>query len=266
MSKEQFFDIGVNLTHPSFVKDLDKVIEEAIELGVNRMCVTGSDLEESISAYQLAFTLSEILISTAGIHPHQAKEFSQNYFSEIKDLLKKDNVKAIGETGLDFYRNFSTEEQQKKSFEMHIETSIELQKPLFLHVRNAHNTFMEMLEPVKEKLPKTVVHCFTGTQEELMDYIEMDFYIGITGWICDERRGAHLKDLINLIPLEKLMIETDAPYLTPRVSQLKNSQRNEPKFLPYVVEEVALNRNETKELLISSMYLNSLRFFDLDGD
>jgi len=266
MPKEQFFDIGVNLTHPSFVKDLDKVIEEAVELGVNRMCVTGSDLEESISAYQLAFTLSEILISTAGIHPHQAKEFSQNYFSEIKDLLKKDNVKAIGETGLDFYRNFSTEEQQKKSFEMHIETSIELQKPLFLHVRNAHNTFMEMLEPVKEKLPKTVVHCFTGTQEELMDYIGMDFYIGITGWICDERRGAHLKDLINLIPLEKLMIETDAPYLTPRVSQLKNSQRNEPKFLPYVVEEVALNRNETKESLISSMYLNSLRFFDLDGD
>ena len=109
MPKEQFFDIGVNLTHPSFVKDLDKVIEEAVEVGVNRMCVTGSDLEESISAYQLAFSLSDILISTAGIHPHQAKEFSQNYFSEIKDLLRKDNVKAIGETGLDFYSNFSSE-------------------------------------------------------------------------------------------------------------------------------------------------------------
>ena len=178
----------------------------------------------------------------------------------------RDSVKAIGETGLDFYRNFSTEEQQKKSFEVHIETSIELQKPLFLHVRNAHRTFMEMLKPVKEKLPKTVIHCFTGTEEELMDYIEMDFYIGITGWICDERRGTHLKDLINLIPLDKLMIETDAPYLTPRVSQLKNSQRNEPKFLPYVAKEVALNSKETKESLISSMYMNSLNFFGLDRD
>tara|TARA_B100000029_G_scaffold377050_1_gene371686 strand:+ start:134 stop:934 length:801 start_codon:yes stop_codon:yes gene_type:complete len=266
MPKEQFFDIGVNLTHPSFVKDLDKVIEEAVEVGVNRMCVTGSDLEESISAYQLAFTLSDILISTAGIHPHQAKEYSQNYFSEIKDLLMKDNVKAIGETGLDFYRNFSTVEQQMKSFEAHIETSIELQKPLFLHVRNAHETFIEMLRPLKEKLPKTVIHCFTGTKEELMEYIEMDFYIGITGWICDERRGFHLKDLIDLIPLDKLMLETDAPYLTPRVPQLKNSQRNEPKFISHVAKEVALNSKETKESLISSIYLNSLRFFDLDRD
>ena len=266
MTKEQFFDIGVNLTHPSFTKDIDKVIEEAVAAGITRMSVTGTDLEESISAYQLAFSLSDILISTAGIHPHQAKEFSQNYFSEIKDLLKKDNVKAIGETGLDFYRNFSTEDQQKKSFEMHIETSIELQKPLFLHVRNAHSTFMEMLKPFKEKLPKTVVHCFTGTKEELMDYIEMDFFIGITGWICDERRGTHLKDLINLIPMDKIMIETDAPYLIPRVSQLKNSQRNEPKFLPHVAKEVTQNSKETKESLISSIYLNSLRFFDLNRD
>jgi len=264
MSKEQFFDIGVNLTHPSFVKDLDTVIEEAVNVGVTRMCVTGSDLEESISAYQLAFSLSDILISTAGIHPHQAKEFSHNYFSEIKDLLKKDNVKAIGETGLDFYRNFSTEEEQKKSFEVHIETSIELQKPLFLHVRDAHKTFIEMLKPVKEKLPATVVHCFTGTKEELIEYIEMGFYIGITGWICDERRGTHLKDLVNLIPLDKIMIETDAPYLIPRVSKLKNSQRNEPKFLPLIANEVVKNSKESKKSIISSILLNSLRFFGLD--
>ena len=125
---------------------------------------------------------------------------------------------------------------------------------------------MEMLKPFKEKLPKTVVHCFTGTKEELMDYIEMDFFIGITGWICDERRGTHLKDLINLIPMDKIMIETDAPYLIPRVSQLKNSQRNEPKFLPHVAKEVMQNSKETKESLISSIYMNSLRFFDLDRD
>jgi len=264
MTKEQFFDIGVNLTHPSFVKDIDKVIEEAIEAGVNRMCITGSDLEESISAYQLAFSLSDILISTAGIHPHQAKEYTPNYFSEIKDLLKKEHVKAIGETGLDFYRNFSSEEQQKKSFEAHIELSIEIQKPLFLHVRDAHKTFMEILKPVKDQLPKTVIHCFTGSGEELREYVEMGFYIGITGWICDERRGTHLKELINHIPLDKMMIETDAPYLIPRIDKLKNSQRNEPKFLPYVAQEIYENSNQSKELIISSMYLNSFDFFGLN--
>ncbi len=263
MTKEQFFDIGVNLTHPSLVNDIDKVIEEAVEAGVNRMCVTGSDLEESISAYQLAFSLSDILISTAGIHPHQAKEFTPNYFSEIKDLLKKEQVKAIGETGLDFYRNFSSEEQQKKSFEAHIELAIEIQKPLFLHVREAHKTFMEILKPVKDHLPKTVVHCFTGSGEELQEYIEMGFYIGITGWICDERRGTHLKGLIDHIPLDKIMIETDAPYLIPRTQKLKNSQRNEPKFLPYVAQEIYKNSNKSKELINSSMYLNSLNFFGL---
>ena len=121
-----------------------------------------------------------------------------------------------------------------------------------------------MLKPVKEKLPATVVHCFTGTKEELIEYIEMGFYIGITGWICDERRGTHLKDLVNLIPLDKIMIETDAPYLIPRVSKLKNSQRNEPKFLPFIANEVVKNSKASKKSIISSILLNSLRFFDLD--
>ncbi len=263
MPEEQFFDIGVNLTHPSFVKNLDKVIEEAIEAGVTRMCVTGSDVDDSISASQLAFSLPDILICTAGIHPHQAKGFSPTSFSEIKDLLKHENVKAIGETGLDFYRNFSTPEQQKKSFEAHIETSIELQLPLFLHEREAHKTLIEMLKPLKKDLPKTVIHCFTGTGEELAEYIDMGFFVGVTGWLCDERRGSHLKDLINLIPLDKIMVETDAPYLIPRVSALKNSQRNEPKFLPHIVKEVVKNRKESKKLIISSMYLNSIEFFNL---
>tara|TARA_Y100001949_G_C15886068_1_gene286010 strand:- start:393 stop:851 length:459 start_codon:yes stop_codon:yes gene_type:complete len=151
-----------------------------------------------------------------------------------------------------------------KSFEAHIETSIELQIPLFLHVRDAHKTLIEMLKPVKEKLPATVVHCFTGNKKELIEYVEMGFYIGITGWICDERRGTHLKDLINLIPQDKIMIETDAPYLIPRVSNLKNSQRNEPKFLPHIANEVIKSSKKSKKSMISSMLLNSLRFFGLN--
>lgn len=264
MSKEHFFDIGVNLTHPSFVKDLDEVIANARKVGVDRMCITGTDLEESISASKVALSLPNKVISTAGIHPHKAKEYSSLYFSEIKDLLKLRNVRALGETGLDFYRNFSTPEDQKKSFEAHIETSIEYQIPLFLHVREAHKTFMEMLKPFKDSLPKTVVHCFTGTKEELFEYIEMGFYIGITGWLCDERRGQNLKELIKHIPLDKIVAETDAPYLIPRNLKLKKIQRNEPKYLPHIVSEISFNRKESKKLVISSIYLNSLDFFNLN--
>ena len=261
MPKELFFDIGANLTHPSFKKDMDEVIQNALKVGVVKMCITGTDLDDSISASQVALSLPETLISTAGIHPHQAKLYSSENFSEIKDLLKLDQVKAIGETGLDFYRNFSPEKKQKKSFEAHIETAIDLQIPLFLHVREAHKTFMEILKPLRDDLPKVVVHCFTGTKEELAEYIEMDFYIGITGWICDERRGNHLKELLPLIPMERLLSETDSPYLIPRNLDQIKTKRNEPKFLPHIVKEISSNLEQDNSIVCSSIYANSFNFF-----
>lgn len=264
MSKEQFFDIGVNLTHPSFDKDLPQVISEALSVGVKKMCITGIDLEDSIKAVELSLSSPETLISTAGIHPHNAKLYSSDYFSEIYSLFDNNQVVAIGETGLDFYRNYSSPKEQKKSFEAHLEAAIDLQIPLFLHVREAHKTFFEMLNPVKDSLPKTVVHCFTGSKKELIQYIEMNFYIGLTGWICDERRGGHLKELVHLIPSKKLLCETDAPYLIPRDLDSPNNGRNEPKYLPHIVNEIASNLNEDRSKVANRIYKNSCEFFDLD--
>ena len=136
--QEQFFDIGANLTHPSFQNDMTNVLSDAKEVGVKRMSVTGSDIEESIKAAELAQKHPNSLISTAGIHPHNAKDYSVSSFSEIIDLLDLQEVKCLGETGLDFYRNYSTPEQQQISFEAHIEAAIENKIPLFLHERESH--------------------------------------------------------------------------------------------------------------------------------
>ena len=194
--QEQFFDIGANLTHKSFKSDIDKVIVDSTENGVKRMSVTGSCLADSILAAEIAEEYSDICVSTAGIHPHNAKEYSPELFSEIKDLLSKDLVKCIGETGLDFNRNFSSPEQQIKSFEAHLELSLDKNLPLFLHERDAHEKFVEITSACISDLPKSVVHCFTGDKDSLMKYLDMGFYIGITGWLCDERRGSHLKELV----------------------------------------------------------------------
>jgi len=261
--QEQFFDIGANLTHPSFGKEMDSVLNNAKDVGVKRMSITGSDLEESIKAAELAKQHPNCLVSTAGIHPHNAKEYSSNSFTEIIDLLKLEEVKCLGETGLDFYRNFSTPEQQQVSFEAHIEAAIDNKIPLFLHEREAHKKFVEVIEPYMKELPESVVHCFTGDKDALLKYIEMGFFIGVTGWLCDERRGKHLESLIPLIPLEKLMIETDSPYLLPRDMGIDNSSRNEPKYLPHIAKRIADLRSESIELVFSAIYMNSLNFFNV---
>ena len=263
--QEQFFDIGANLTHESFQKDLDKVLNESNQAGVKRLSITGSCLEDSIIASEIADQYSQMCVSTAGIHPHNAKEYSPEMFKEIKDLLTKEQVKCIGETGLDFNRNFSSPDDQQKSFEAHLELSIDINKPLFLHERDAHEKFVEIILPYINLIPKGVVHCFTGDEGALLKYIEMGFFIGITGWLCDERRGKHLEELIPLIPLEKLLIETDSPYLLPRDMGLDNSTRNEPKYLKHIAKKVASHRNESEELVLSAIYMNSLDFFDISS-
>ena len=261
--QEQFFDIGANLTHKSFQEDMENVLQESQQNGVKRLSVTGSCLEDSILALEISNRFPDMCVSTAGIHPHNAKEFSRELFTEIKDLLIEDKVKCVGETGLDFNRNYSSPEDQQRSFEAHIELAIDISKPLFLHERDAHEKFIEIINPYLNEMPKSVVHCFTGQKEALLKYIDMNFYIGITGWLCDERRGKHLEELIPLIPLEKLLIETDSPYLLPRDMGLDNSSRNEPQYLKHIAKRVAEYRNESEELDYSAIYMNSHEFFNI---
>lgn len=260
----KLIDIGANLTASAFENDVHQVIGEAFSSGVEQLILTGSDLADSYAAQALASQYPEQLRSTAGIHPHLAKSFNENSIPEIRALLDKPEVVAVGETGLDYNRNYSEPKQQRSSFEAHLKLAAETQKPMFLHQRDAHDDFLTLLKAYRDDLSAVVVHCFTGEENELDDYLALDCHIGITGWICDERRGHHLRDFVAKIPANRLMIETDAPYLLPRDLKPKpKSRRNEPKWLPHICEVVAECRNESATTLAASTTQTAENFFRL---
>ena len=257
-------DIGVNLADKSFDKDRLEVLERAITAGVKKIIVTGSCDDSNIIASELAANNPGFLYSTAGVHPHYASTFNDRSNNIINKLSNERSIVAIGECGLDYYRNISPREIQIKVFRQQLTIAEKSSLPVFLHQRNAHEDFVKILKPHISNLKEVVVHCFTGNAEELHEYIDMGLYIGITGWICDERRGAHLKKIIHAIPDKKILIETDAPYLLPRTINPKpKSQRNEPMYLPEVAKVVAKARNQSLEEISKITTENATRFFDL---
>jgi len=257
-------DIGVNFTNKRFDKDRSDIIQRAKKNKVSGFLVTGTNIEESKKALDLCQQFPNYLNCTAGVHPHDADHVSANYLEEITELARHHQVKAIGECGLDFNRNFSAPEQQLKVFQQQIDLAVVLKLPLFLHQREAFEPWLELLKPALGKVPAMVSHCFTGNKKELERCLAADMYIGITGWLCDERRGQELRDIIKYIPLNRLMIETDAPYLTPKNIRPKpKSSRNEPSYLPYVVQTYAELTGLSSEVIIQQSTINAQKVFDL---
>ncbi|CRM12368.1 Deoxyribonuclease TatD [Pseudomonas sp. 37 R 15] len=263
----QLIDIGVNLTNPSFDERHSAVLERAYAAGVQQLVLTGTSVEGSEQAMALCTSLDgsgQRLFSTAGIHPHSASTWSSDSAQRLRDLLNQARVRAVGECGLDFNRDFSPRPQQEKVLEEHLALAVELKLPVFLHERDANQRLLEILKDYRDHVPAAVVHCFTGEQQALFSYLDLDLHIGITGWICDERRGTHLHPLVREIPRGRLMLESDAPYLLPRTLRPKpKNGRNEPAFLTEVLREVALHRHETLEDLATHSTACARAFFGL---
>ncbi|MGA2343164.1 MAG: TatD family hydrolase [Steroidobacteraceae bacterium] len=256
-------DIGSNLTHSSFVPDLDQVIERAMAAGVLRQVVTGADLAGSRAAARLAAG-HPALWSTAGVHPHHASEFDPSRHEELREILRLPRVVAVGECGLDYFRDFSPRPAQRAAFIAQLGIAAACGKPVFLHQRDAHEDFTAILAEHRSALAGGVAHCFTGGPRELEAYLALGLSIGVTGWVCDERRGASLRESVPRIPGERLMIETDAPYLLPRdLEPRPKSRRNEPAFLPHIARTVAALRGESPQDLAAATTQNALRFFGL---
>ncbi len=257
-------DICFNFTHTSFRGDEEAVLQRAVDAGVERMIVTGSRIEESRECLALAQQYPEQLWSTAGIHPHRAREWDAQSADAIRDLAEHEKTVAIGECGLDYNRNFSTRQQQLYAFEAQLELAAECRLPAFMHERDAHDDFVRLVERYRSDLQAAVIHCFTGNKHQLQAYLELDLHIGITGWICDERRGHHLHHFIDIVPDERLMIETDAPYLLPRdLSPKPRDRRNEPAYLPHIRDTVARLRGASPDELAATTTQNAERFFGL---
>lgn len=262
-------DIGANLASKSFQHDLDEVLERAKASGLQHIIITGSDFDSNQTALDIARKAPGFLSSTAGLHPHHADQWDAKLEQQLLQLLSKDTVKAIGETGLDYNRNFSTPENQRRAFEKHLSIATQIKKPLFLHQREAHEDFYAMLCEHKELCSSAVVHCFTDRLQALEKYIELGTMIGITGWLCDKKRGKALRDIVNHIPMDRLMIESDAPYLMPHREKIKsemaNRNRNEPHTLHYVARQLAdLYQCDTDEI-IQQTTNNARMFFKLDS-
>ncbi|MGJ4731100.1 TatD family hydrolase [Luteimonas sp. SDU101] len=259
-------DIGLNLSHDSFDRDRDAVWQRARDAGVRRAVLTGASREHSPKALELARTRPGEWFATAGVHPHHAIEYTAECDAELRALHAHAEVVAVGECGLDYFRDFSPRPAQRKAFEQQLQIAVDTGKPLFLHQRDAHADFMAIMRQFEGRLAPAVVHCFTGTREELFDYLDQDWHIGITGWLCDERRGQHLREIVKNIPAQRLMVETDAPYLLPRTLRpMPKDRRNEPAFLPHIVEELARDRGEDAARTAAATTATAQAFFRLPG-
>ena len=259
----QLIDIGANLTHPAFHSDLEEVLSRAHDAGVAAIVVTGTSVAESVAALRTSSAHPQTVFATAGVHPHHARDCDASTIPALRVLAQQPNVVAIGECGLDFNRSYSPHPDQEKWFAAQIELACELRKPLFLHSRDSEEKFVQVIKQFKN-LPRAVAHCFTGTREELHAYLDLGLYVGITGWICDERRGAHLLELVRDIPADRLMLETDSPYLTPRdLLPQPKARRNEPAHLPHILRSVARALGKPPEQVAEETTRNARAFFGL---
>lgn len=261
----ELVDIGANLSHDSFRHDLPEVVQRARSAGVVQIVVTGASESESRAAHDIAVEYPGVLYATAGVHPHLAREWNAGTVSVLEELAASPTVVALGEAGLDFNRDFSPRPVQEKVFAAQLALAAGLEMPVFMHERDAHERFVAILGEHRGRLGRAVIHCFTGSAEELDVYLELDLHIGITGWICDERRGLHLRELVPRIPLDRLMLETDAPYLLPRdLKPRPKSRRNEPAYLAHILDTVAACYGLPAEEVARATTATARDFFSLN--
>lgn len=260
MKSVKYYDIGLNLFCKQFPES-EKVISEARDNGI--YCIlTGTDTKEDKRIND--FVKTHDTYGTAGIHPHNADRAKQEDFQIIERILSENSkMVAVGECGLDFDRMFSTRENQIRCLEKHIVLAEKLDKPLFLHERSAADEFIKRLKKHQDICKKSVVHCFTGDKATLDKYLSMGFSIGITGWICDDRRAKGLREAVHIIPLDRILVETDAPYLTPKnVSGL--GRTNVPQNIKYVVRDLAKYMKVSEDVLMENAKKNTERIFQVN--
>nr|WP_163503712.1 TatD family hydrolase [Halomonas socia] len=269
VSPTSLVDIGANLTHASFSHDLDAVLGRARAANVGELILTGTDREHAAQAVELArrhVGRSPSLYATAGVHPHDASQWGSTLEADMRELHRQPEVVAVGECGLDFNRNFSTPVEQEHAFEAQLGLAVESGLPLFIHERDAGSRMLEILKAWRDDISQAVVHCFTGERATLYGYLDLDLHIGLTGWICDERRGHHLRELVGEIPANRLMLETDCPYLLPRHLPAKlKGRRHEPALLPWIAAEIAHWRGDDETTLARATSDTARRFFRLNA-
>jgi TatD DNase family protein len=229
-------DTHTHLDFPQFDDDRERVIERAANAGVRAIVDVGTDLASSQAAVALAEAYSQVY-AAVGVHPHDAKTLTEEMLEELRALASHPKVVAVGEIGLDFYRDLSPRDKQRRAFQQQLALAREIGKPVIIHDREAHTEVMDILRHWVEGSHKSVgvLHCFSGDLVMAQEAIELGFYISIAGPVTF-KNARRLRELVRQLPLEKLLVETDCPYLTP---QPHRGKRNEPAYVKLVAQEVA---------------------------
>jgi TatD DNase family protein len=260
----ELVDIGINLAHDSYDADRTAVIGRAHAAGVAQMIVTGSSEASTRAALELARAHAGRLFATAGVHPHHASDWNAEVRDSLRELSAAPEIVAVGECGLDYFRDLSPRPAQRAAFAAQLELARECGKAVFLHQRDAHEDFTAILREHIAGLAGGVAHCFTDGARELDTYLGLGLAVGITGWICDERRGRHLLPLMRSIPADRLLLETDGPYLLPRdLPEKPDTRRNEPAFLPHIAAAVAKARGEDLDSVARASTAAARKIFNL---
>ena len=251
-------DSHAHIDMPEFEKDREQVLQRALEGGVTRIITIGIDLPSSLSALELA-NKYDFIFSTIGYHPHNAKEAEESKLEELAGLGRESRVVAWGEIGLDFYRRHSPPEKQKRIFEQQLDLAADADLPVIIHDRDAHNEIFEILKKKRRDSLRGVIHCFSGDYKMALAFIDMGFVISIPGTVT-YKNASVVQDVASRIPIESLLIETDAPYLTPAPERGK---RNEPFFVTYTAKKIAELRGMDFRELARITSENTNRLFGL---
>jgi len=259
------FDSHCHLDDKSYKDDVNEVIERAENKNVNGIMIVGVDIDTSLNAIKIAGTHKNI-ITSVGIHPHDSKTCSKDAMDTLCNIAGENScVKAWGETGLDFNRMFSPARAQEDCFVSQLEMAGTLDLPMIFHERDSKGRFYDILKVDGPDSRKGVVHCFSGTKNELFKYLDLGYYIGITGIVTLKKRGEYLRSLVPHIPEDRILIETDAPYLTP-APQKNKTRRNEPCFVESVLKRLAELREIDPEVLSQTIFNNTTTLYNVNFD
>jgi TatD DNase family protein len=251
-------DSHAHLEMPEFRRDLEAVIQRAKETGVEYIFTVGTERKDWPRAVEIARNHPQVY-AILGVHPHNAKEIDDQTYPTLRELCRNEKVKAYGEIGLDFFRNLSPRDIQLKRFREQIGLAKELRLPIVVHDREAHQETMEVLKSEKAEECGGIIHCFSGDYEMAKLCIDLGFFISVPGSITF-KKAENAREIIKKIPLESLLIETDAPFLTPEPFRGK---RNEPSFVRYTAQKVAELKKVPFEKVAEVTTENAMRVYRL---
>ena len=259
----RLFDSHCHLDDRSFEEDMEDVIHRAQAIGVSAMMIVGAGFASSKRAISLAESRPGFYASV-GLHPHDAKSGSEEGLDRLVHLSRTPVVKAWGEIGLDFNRMYSPRKDQERWFRRQLDCALDQDLPIILHERDSNGRLLEILDEYSKAELTGVVHCFSGNGAELERYLDKGLFIGVTGILTHRQRGAGLRDLIGSVPEERLLVETDAPYLTPSPERNK-ARRNEPAFVRTTLLKLAEVRKTDPEYLSAVVWNNTCRLYHIDA-